>query len=827
MSTALIGALRVVLGLDSAAFEQGMTLAEKKLNAFGKRMGKLGDNLQGLGRNLTTFVTAPIAALGALTIKTAGDFEAAMNRVGAATGATGMELSALENLARDLGRNTSKSASEAADMLEMLAKNGLDAGQILDGAASASIRLSEATGGDLSRSADVATNVMAQFGKQAKDLGPIVDQITAVTLASQFGFDDYALALGQAGGVAGAIGVSLTDFNAVIAATSDTFNSGSDAGTSFKQFLVSLVPQSKKAAVAMQELGLEFFNADGTMKSMAGIAEELKTKMGGLSEEELNTNMKEIFGVDAMRTAIALMREGGAGIDEMTGKINQGGVAQEQAAARMKGFNGEMEKLSGALDDLKISIGKSGLLAALTGFVAGLADLVQQLSQSNPELLKWGVIAAGLAAAIGPVVLGLGMMASGIGVLMPLLPAFGAALAAMTGPLGLIALGIGGVYLAFKNWDYLKEQFPILTSVIEAFGRGAIAIVTGLKEHFALTFQGIKQVLTGDFAGAWETVNASFANIGETLYNIADSVFPGAIAKIVETIKQMAADILATLRGLPAEMLKIGQEIIAGLWNGISAKWEEVKANVVNLGNSISSTIKSTLGIQSPSRVMHEVGVNTMQGLVNGMASMSEQVKGVATDTANAVATVRPQLGDAWAGLREVTNEAENSRNSLSGMFSSLGSSLAGLIKGTSDWRDVLGDVIQNLARIALSNMGSMGGIGGFFQSLIGGLIGFADGGSIMPGGTGGIDSQIVAFRKSPNERVDITKPGQQVGGGWTHITFGLASDGALNIMPEVRGVAQGEAASAAGKVAKAVPSMVDSRTDERQLRRIRPAGAF
>lgn len=43
-----------------------------------------------------------------------------------------------------------------------------------------------------------------------------------------------------------------------------------------------------------------------------------------------------------------------------------------------------------------------------------------------------------------------------------------------------------------------------------------------------------------------------------------------------------------------------------------------------------------------------------------------------------------------------------------------------------------------------------------------GGLLGFASGGSIMPSGPGSTDSQVVAFAKRPDERVDILTPGQQ-----------------------------------------------------------------
>src|SRR5690606_29135853 len=196
---------------------------------------------------------------------------------------------------------------------------------------------------------------------------------------------------------------------------------------SFKNFLTRLVPVSKEAAATMDELGLEFFNADGSMKSMAAIADELRTKMSGLSDEDLNTAMKDIFGVDAMRTAIMLMKQGAEGLDAMRAKIAEAS-AEEQAAARLKGFNGELEKLSGAFETLQIAIADSGLLQMVTDFVAKVAEWVDALAETNPELLKWGTIIGGLAAALGPVVVAVGLLATGI--------------AAISAP---VALVVGGI----------------------------------------------------------------------------------------------------------------------------------------------------------------------------------------------------------------------------------------------------------------------------------------------------------------------------------------------------------------------------------------------
>ncbi len=780
MSNALIGALRVSLGLDSAAFEEGLSLAEKKLNGFGKQMGKLGKSMQATGRSLSAYVTAPVVAMGVLTARTAGDFEAAMNRVGAATGATGDQLSQLEQLALDLGGATSKSASESADMLEMLAKNGLTAEQILDGAAEAAIKLSEATGGDLSRSADVATNVMAQFGKRVEDLGPIVDQITGVTLASQFGFDDYALALGQAGGVAGALGVDLTEFNAAIAATSDVFNSGSDAGTSFKTFLTRLVPASKQAATAMQDLGLEFFEANGQMKSLPEIAQELQDALAGLSDEARNDALNTIFGQDALRTAIALGNEGAAGISAMVEQINRKGIAEEQAAARMAGFNGEMEKLGGAFENLQIQIAKSGLLSFLTEMVSGLAGMIDKLSQTNPELLKWGTIIAAAAAAIGPFVLAIGLTASGIAGLISALPILGAALLALVSPIGLVVGAFAAIGAAWFYWDEIKAKFPEFAAVVETTGSAIMTAVQGIMEHMKLQITAITQLLTGDWRGAWETAKQMIQNFGTTLLSIAETLFPQTIA----AMRTKAAELLAIFERLPAEMLRIGGQIIDGLWQGLKGKFQSVKDGLTGFASDLVGSVKSTLGIQSPSRVMHEVGVNIMQGLAGGMQSMETNVTGVAKGAAD-------ELKGSFEGVEQAAGS----------MFSGLGSSIAGLIKGTKDWRDVLSDVLGQIAQMALSNMGSMGGFGGFLSSLLGGLTGFASGGTIMPGGTGGIDSQVVAFRKSPNERVDITKPGQSLGGAGTVVinqTFPIS--GAIT-SADVQAMVQQGAASAVREV--------------------------
>lgn len=622
-------------------------------------------------------------------------------------------------------------------------------------------------------------NVMEQFGKSAKDLGPIVDQITAVTLDSQFGFDQYADAIGQAGGVAGSLGVSLTDFNAAITSTAGVFNSGADAGTSFKTFLLRLVPQSDAAAEKMKELGLEFFDATGKMKPMAEIAEELKTGLAGLSDEAKNDALGTIFGQDALRTAIALGTQGAAGINEVTASINRAGVAQEQADARTKGFNASLDKLSDTFKDLAISIGNSGVLETVTSVIDSVATAVSGLSKTSPEILKWGSIVAGVLAVGGPVIIGLGLLATAAAAISAPVAATVAALA---------ALAAGGLAL-YQNWDVLKEKFPTITGIFETLGSVMATTASGLATQTALISQYLSQMLTGDLQGAGQTVTQIFTNLGSMFSNLAEIVFPGAVEAIKAKCLELSTAITDAFAALPGKMIEIGSQIIQGLISGIQSKFGELKAYVQSWADALPQWMRDQLGIHSPSRVTHEIGQFVSEGLANGIAAGAPQATAEAAKAAQSVSAQLSTVsaangGDPWAGLRQATDGATDGLSQMQDMgqsvASTISSAFSSLIDGSKSLKETLVDALQSIGKSLLDSGlqalfggggaaptvsgGGGGGFGSIISSVVGSLFGFAQGGTILPGGAGtvaGIDSQVVAFRKKPSEQVDIYEPGK------------------------------------------------------------------
>ena len=95
----MLGAFNVKLGVDLKGLTAGLNKASGMLKNFGGTVKQTG---QTLARSLTV----PIAGLSTAMLKTASDFEKAMNQVGAVTGAVGQDFEALRDQAKTLGSTT-------------------------------------------------------------------------------------------------------------------------------------------------------------------------------------------------------------------------------------------------------------------------------------------------------------------------------------------------------------------------------------------------------------------------------------------------------------------------------------------------------------------------------------------------------------------------------------------------------------------------------------------------------------------------------------------------------------------------------------------------
>ncbi|ORE90190.1 phage protein [Stappia sp. 22II-S9-Z10] len=810
--SAVIGALRVNLGIDTAAFTKGLSSAQKELAAVGKRM-------QTIGTRMSVGITAPVVAFGASIAKTAGDFEAAMNRVGAVTGAPADGLARLTAQAKELGRTTQFSASQAADAMGFLGMAGFNVEQII-GAMPGTLQLAAAAQMDLASAADIVSNVLSGYGMKVEDLSRVNDVLVKTFTRTNTDLRQIGEAMKYAGPVAAAAGVSFEEAAAAIGLMGNAGIQSSMAGTSLRGAISRVLAPTKAMSKAMDAAGLKFTDANGKIVKLDEILRQLEPHA-----EDAGLFM-ELFGQRAGPAMAALVSQGSTALTELTKELEaSGGTAERIATAQMQGFNGAMKELSSAFEGLKLAIADSGLLEFLTNSVKSLTQFVQRLGETNPALLKWGTILAGVAAMAGPVVLAVGAVAlalsaislpvaagiAGVAALGGAFFAFGDQITGALGrawtaisntlgpPLAELATaakaaldGLGEILRAIFGDEFINSLGGAGGALQTFFGTlaefagtqilanlaAALQLVAGAVEGWSLIFQAIAALIRGDFSGALQHLGAAATNAKDTLIQAFTTMTEPVRAAVV----QLAQVIIDAFKALPAQMLQIGKDIIQGLINGIGSMASAAVDKVRSVGSSIVGAVRGVFDSHSPSRVMHAIGQDVMAGLTNGMSAGSAGAVAVAEQTAarvnQAVAMAAAAQGQGLgATVSAEAKEATSGLNSLGNMgqqiASTIGNAFGSLIDGSKKVKDVVLDLLKQFGNMMLNNVfqaisggasgtGGAAGIGSIFSSVLGALPGFAAGGSMsFGGGNNSMDNQLAAFRVSAGETVDIHRGDQ------------------------------------------------------------------
>lgn len=115
-------------------------------------------------------------------------------------------------------------------------------------------------------------------------------------------------------------------------------------------------------------------------------------------------------------------------------------------------------------------------------------------------------------------------------------------------------------------------------------------------------------------------------------------------SKAMQAARQFASNIVQGLASLPGRMVSIGANIVNGIINGIRNSIGQIGSTLMSGVNDAIASVKSKLGIKSPSRLMRdEVGVMIGRGLALGIddsnaivsRSMDSLIAGMTLDDAD------------------------------------------------------------------------------------------------------------------------------------------------------------------------------------------------
>lgn len=286
------------------------------------------------------------------------EFETNLNTMQAVSGATASQMRNVKQAARELGTDSSfvsTSAADAALAMTELAKAGMNADQSM-AAARGTLQLAEAAQISGAEAATIQANALNAFGLEASQAGYVSDVLANAANKSSAEMKDIADGMQQTAAVARSYGVSIDDTAAALAVLANNGIKGSDAGTLMKRTLQQLANPSKQVQGALQELGVEAFDAQGNFKGMAYVMGALQDASKSMSREAYVTATNLAFGSDAARFAGIAAKEGAEGFIKMQKGINQAGAAAKLAKSRAKGLPGAWSQVKNAVEDFGLVV---------------------------------------------------------------------------------------------------------------------------------------------------------------------------------------------------------------------------------------------------------------------------------------------------------------------------------------------------------------------------------------------------------------------------------------------------------------------------------------
>lgn len=601
-----VGSAVGYLDLDISGFLAGLRSAQSEADSATKNIAtKIGSNLQSAGKSitsagktLTTHVTVPIVGLGTAAVKTTSDFESAMSKVSAISGATGSDLDALNQKAQEMGAKTKFSATESAEAFTYMAMAGWKTEDMLQGI-DGIMALAAADGLDLATTSDIVTDALTAFGLSADDSGHFADVLAAAASNANTNVSLLGESFKYAAPVAGALGYSAEDTAIALGLMANAGIKGSQGGTALRSSLSRLIKPTDNAAALMEQYGLSMTNADGSMKSLGEVMEMLRTKMGGLSEAEQAQAAATLFGQEAMSGMLAVINASDSDYEKLTSAIyGADGAAQQMADTMLDNLSGQLTLLKSALEGLAIQFGEI-LMPYIKQFVQWLQNLVQKLQEMTPEqkeqIVKW----AAFAAAIGPVLLAVGKLVTGIGNVISVfgklktaIPAVKGALVAVKGAIAGISAPVVAVVAVIGT---LVAAFATLWKTNEEFRNKITAIWNQIKGTFDKLCQGIVDRLN--------KLGFDFENIGEVLKAIWKG-FCDFLAPIFEGVFQNIANTFDTIVNVILGILDFFIAIFTGDWEGawdaikgiFESIWNGIVAWFQNIGNTLLGILDAICG---------------------------------------------------------------------------------------------------------------------------------------------------------------------------------------------------------------------------------------
>lgn len=618
------GTVKIGTELDSSGVKKGLDEINGTAQSGFSKFSEIGKNALSVfaGNMLTGVVSQAKNAAGAV-LDIGMSFESGMSKVEAISGATGEDLAALTDKAKEMGAKTKFSATESAEAMQYMAMAGWKTGDMLNGIEGI-MNLAAASGEDLATTSDIVTDALTAFGLSAQDSTHFADVLAQASSNANTNVGMMGETFKYVAPVAGAMGYSAEDVATAIGLMANSGIKASQAGTSLRTILTRMAKPTKEVQTAMDQLGVSVIDSDGNMESLHEIMDDLRSGFSGLSEAE-KVNMAATLGeTDGMSGLLAIVNASDRDYQKLTDSINNcSGAAESMAETMQDNLEGQLTILGSTAESLALEIYESvkGPLTDMTklgidavsnltegfetGGVMGMIDAAGQMAsafaENLPSIIEQGLplvegFTENLRSNAGKLVDG------GIDLILKLAQGLMDGLPAMLQYVPQIIINIAGI---------INDNAPKLlmagVQLIVVLGKGLIQAIPDLIAALPQIIQAIVSTLQ-----AFNWVNSGIYIITLLRNGIISMV--GAIASAaVEILKA----IVGAIQSLPQKLLEIAKKAGEGISSGLKGMLGAIKGAATSILSGIVSALTSL-----PSKLLG-LAKNGAQSIVKGFTGQS------------------------------------------------------------------------------------------------------------------------------------------------------------------------------------------------------------
>lgn len=693
---AVIANLIARLGLDPRDFEKKLKRAEKKL-------AKTSRKFKELGRSLTVSITAPLGAVGLIATKQFASFDDALRRSAAIMRGAGKRMDELSAKAREIGKTSTFSATQAAEAFFFLASAGFDAQQSID-ALGAVTTFAEAGSFDLATATDLLTDAQSAMGLSADDAKKNLENLVKVsdalvganTLANattrQF---SEALTAGAAVAARNA-GLSLNETVAILAVYADQGIKGADASTKLRIALRDLQDRAIESQEAFKKLGITVFDAGtGALLPMTKIIASLEKRFENMSVREKRVTLRTLEfqqrSVLALQTLIGFS-------DAIKSNVKQldalGGVTQDVADKNLASFSSQIKLLISRIDDVVISLGKEfaeviqkDVIPAIDVVIEIIAGLVFMFSELDKETKKAILAGAAFAAILGPLSIAIGGVVGVLGLLAPLIgTAFIPILAG-----GAVLVGLTILARKLLQSEEAAQAFAgALVGASEAMQRAADASRTLIEQLNFERLVGFKDKIFA-LQEEFDRLQISLKSGDLTLPEfIKATMRANETAKAIERVNAEMIQFAKSTRA--QETVEVGVEG-GGDAAGILGLFDTIKQNISGIRD---------LGVTG--------GMQLSESFSNALREIDENSRAIFGTVGDTINQFQESANEAWRNWVETGQEAfANVQLAVVGFLDSFttgfGDAIARIVVFQEDFQEVMFNFLTNLLAQVISTL--------------------------------------------------------------------------------------------------------------------------